>query len=684
MAVIRLKDLRTGSYDTYPIAYFDYDAFAAHIALNPTDGSVTEGSIITANTGLPASVIGSEDKYYYTHVKSAYLFLSDTVSLGDEKNLLYAPINDTWRSLFAPNLSGAGSSYTVPPASYNTYGEYWRDAAADIDGTHQVTKAPASFDITKTYYSSTKAARVFETVNHMNFGLSMFCGTGYLLNLSALISVGAKQYDRGESPSWNNRYNIDWAPTMTGGIILDNDAGDYRSTVASYEVDSYPTMENACKRITTQAVYTTRSGVNLLGVAAILWEQDTFGNWRPSEFSINFIPLWAWGGISGEFNPIEPPDPDEIPPTAPEWTNGSWTINNSPAGTASIPAVSPLASIGVNDAGLHVFVVKGSAISRITDAAWTASEAKLQALMSGIISCGFIPQKFVDKAIEGKTALSSLQIGTTKVTGLSSNAWLINDRIFIQLLNVASFDLSSRTYGNYLDYEPYTSVMLSVPFCGEISIPASACIGGSISIDMNINMTTGDLVATINCESGRNVTDGLYNYSELRKTYFVRGNCLSKFPITGASNGMSQYFGSALQVVGGIASTAAGIASGNVNGIVGGASAVASGIFDATQARHQPIVNGAPVGDVSLIDKKKVRLTITRPAPVESNELDGYKPYFMNAYGTLSQLTGSVTGVKVLDKWNRVTATDASFEVSGMTRTEQERIAQLLSEGVLI
>ena len=686
MASIRLKDLRTGIYDTYPIAYFDWDAWQDYINDNPSySGEEKTGSIITANTGLDAATIGTETSFFYDYVPEAWRFLSDFVSIGDSKNLLYVPPRDTWRSLFTPALDATPTTYTTPPASYNYYGEYWlADTANAIDGTNQVTQAPASFDITKQYYYSTKTQRVFETVNHMNFGISMFCGTSAYTTLKGIIAVGCKQYSRGYSDAGNAQNNIEWCPAMSGGIILDIDAGNTRSTLAAYDATDYATMENPCSRITTQAVYTTRNGENLCGVAAIEWEQDNFGNWRPSKFSINFIPLYAWGGISGEFNPITPPTPDEIPPTVPEWTNGNWTITNTPSGTASVPAVSPLASIGVNDAGLHVFVLKGSAISRITDAAWQTSEAKLQAMMSGIINCGFMPQAFVDRAIAGKTPLSSLQIGTTKVTGLSNNAWLINSSIFIQILNAASFDLSTRVYGNYLDYEPYTSVMLSVPFCGEISIPASACIGGSISIDFNVNMTTGDVVASINCESGANVTDGLYNYSRLRKTYYMRGNCLSKFPITGASNGLSQYFKAGVQIVGGIANLATGIANGNVNSIIGGATSTASGIFDATQARHQPIVNGAPVGDVSIIDNKKVRLTITRPAPVESNELDGYKPYFMNAFGTLSQLTGSVTGVKVLGKWNRVTATDASFEVSGMTRTEQERAAQLLAEGVLL
>lgn len=673
MATIRLKDRRSGTVFNYPLAFFDFDAWTYY------GGTETEGSIITANTGLPSSVIGSQDKFYVCSVSDAYKYLSNTVLPARAGNLLYFPPNTKWIDVFAPTLDQSPTTYSTPPAGYNVLGDIWRSSGSPIDGIEQVTQAPASFDITKTYYSSEVTTHVFETVNGGFFGVSGFVGNGYMQNLAQIVLVGGKQYDRGETFASNQRNNISWSPSMDD-IILDNDAGDYRTTGTRIEISDYSTAKCPDEFISTQCIYTTRNGQDLCGVASIEWEFNAVGDLRPKSFTINFLPLWFWGGIAGEFDP-EIPEVDDIPANTTTISDGTWRIIQSAAGSASIPSVSPLAGIGTTDPGMHIIIADQKAIKKISDRAWsTISSAQLESFTSGLISCGFLPYEFIKNIMVPANGVTDVSIGRVNVNvpnDGSYHLWNANSSIFVQIL-AATFSLSLKEVSaNYLDFEPFTSVSLEIPFCGEIAIPASSCIGGNIEVIMNCNITTGDIVATVNCTSSDNILAGTYTpTTPLKKTFFAYGNCFSSMPIVGTNSGISQFLSGAMQTISGLGT----LATGNPAGF----KALTSGSMAMSESVMQPVTGGSPIGSPALIGNKKVILKIRRPSPNYTLENLGYQPYTLEKKAKLVNLKQTENPDFHINGKDFVVVREMALPDAGLTSSEKDMINQLLQGGVFI
>ena len=682
MATVRLKNKRSGNYHNFPLAFFDFDAWTA------AGGVEADGSIITANTGLPASVIGSNDKFYVCTVSDAYKYLTNLIKPEDAENLLYIEAGTKWKEIFSPALDSSPTTYVTPPANYNILGDVWENLADSliIGGDHQISQAPAAFDITKTYYSSDLATQLFETVNGGYFGISAFVGQRWINYqrdyTDATIIVGGKQYIFSQSSDYNSRWNIDWSPSMAD-IILDNDAGDRRSTMSTVELGTAAAYTDAfcpTKWISTQCIYTKRSGQDLCGVASIEWEVDVLGNLRAKSFKINFIPLWFWGGISGEFIP-EIPTVDEIPASTTTISNGSWRIIQSEAGTASIPTVSPLAGITNADSGLHIFVADAVAINEISEKAWNMiSSSALESFTSGLISSGFIPYDFLKDIMVAGNAETECSIGKVQINMPSdgnTHLWLANSQIFSQIL-AASFELSlAEVYANYLDFEPYTQVSIEIPFCGEVAIPASSCVGGSVEVMLNCNITTGDIVATINCVSSDHILDGTYTpTTPLKRTFFAYGNCFAPMPVVGTNSGLSQFLSGGMQTLLGITTLAAGNPSGISQALSGGMSMYESGF--------QPVSGGSPIGSPALIGNKRVILKIKRPSPNFTLENIGYQPYTLERKVKLKNLKQNENPDFHINGKDLVFVREMNLSDSGLTSSEKDMIAQLLQGGVFV
>lgn len=216
-------------------------------------------------------------------------------------------------------------------------------------------------------------------------------------------------------------------------------------------------------------------------------------------------------------------------------------------------------------------------------------------------------------------------------------------------------------YKSFLEFEPFTTVKLFLPFVGFIDMKPSETVGATIYIKYNVDLLTGECIAFVKCVKSVNA----WNLNINSVLYSFKGNVISSYPLTG--NNWSGLYSGVAQTIAGIGS----IASGNVGG---GISSMANGIM-------QPMVSttrsGAISGNSGTLGEYTPYLIFEKPiksVPLKNQYYMGYP---------------SNLGKDELEKYHDYTEVDTStlkFNVSANYATAEEidEIKQLLEGGVIL
>ena len=248
----------------------------------------------------------------------------------------------------------------------------------------------------------------------------------------------------------------------------------------------------------------------------------------------------------------------------------------------------------------------------------------------------------------------------TPTTGSTSNiivGWLdsnVSSKVVTK--QYTEFSCGSVTipeyFGNALDFEPYTSVHLYLPFIGIQAIKANDVIGKKVTIDYGVDVLTGACLATITTEK-----DG----SKI-KCYTFPGNCAVQIPLTG---------GNYAQVIRSIASVAMGvagsIATANPLPAIGGVIAGAMG--STLDVAH----SGSLGSNAGVMGVRKPYFIITRRKPYDASVYNQYYGYPANKTVVLGACQG-FTRVKSVHIETIGRATDS----------EKAEMETLLKQGVII
>lgn len=120
----------------------------------------------------------------------------------------------------------------------------------------------------------------------------------------------------------------------------------------------------------------------------------------------------------------------------------------------------------------------------------------------------------------------------------------VDSGVAAERITSASFilDLGSCTFrkyfNNFLDYEPYTTAKLYIPFCGEVNVETALFVGHKISVKMIVDLTTGTCCAVI-------YRDGI-------PCMYQDGNIASEVQITGTNS--TEYINMAKSALGKVVS----------------------------------------------------------------------------------------------------------------------------------
>lgn len=178
-------------------------------------------------------------------------------------------------------------------------------------------------------------------------------------------------------------------------------------------------------------------------------------------------------------------------------------------------------------------------------------------------------------------------------------------------------------WGAYLDYEPFTSCEIYLPYIGTRSLKVDDIMGKSVNVYYLIDILSGACTASISC-------DGcvLYTFS---------GQCSVSIPITG--NDWTNVVNGAINVATSLPAFVAGMTSGGLTSM--NALGATSNLANSVMSNKPHIDKSGSIGSMGgMLAVQNPYLILTRPrqaVPVNQSAYTGY-PSFMTR--GLSQISG--------------------------------------------
>lgn len=258
-----------------------------------------------------------------------------------------------------------------------------------------------------------------------------------------------------------------------------------------------------------------------------------------------------------------------------------------------------------------------------------------------IVGCWLLP---IDLKVHTTSSRQAIKLGGTTT---NASGYKITDAQ--KVFDFGSYSVEYNHNGSFLDYEPYTQVSLYVPYCGNIKIPTSLCMGRTVSVKMIVDIYSGG------CRGCVFVGNTFYTS--------IGGSVSTNVPIS------VEQVASKTNALLNIGSTVlASAASGN---IVASASAINSAM--STYNNIAPSVIGS-VSDAILnfYLPQKCIISIVSPSVREEE----YYKYHGKVNKTIKSI-GQCSGFTACEKVH----TDG---ITRATKSERARISQYLQSGIII
>ena len=198
-------------------------------------------------------------------------------------------------------------------------------------------------------------------------------------------------------------------------------------------------------------------------------------------------PIQKWNDKNpyDETPEFDPTDPDDVDPN--QYTDET-PLNEVPSFMNPIGKFNRYFALSSEDIGELAAFLSPSA-----DNVW-------EDILNGLKLYGEDPMNFM-------LELMAFPFDITKYTGQQAQEITfgrrINTGITADIIHDASItiDLGTcyfrRYHKNFLDYEPYTTAKLYIPYCNEVTIPTSVYLGHYINVQMIIDLSTGGCTAVI-------------------------------------------------------------------------------------------------------------------------------------------------------------------------------------------
>lgn len=307
--------------------------------------------------------------------------------------------------------------------------------------------------------------------------------------------------------------------------------------------------------------------------------------------------------------------------------------------------------------GLRVYDVTDAQVNALYKRLWSKNiwdmwENKRFNPIGGILSLHRLP---VSVPAAGSTPF--FMIAGQKYD-LPSSAWVVGENAVPWETPKLAFPLSDFSI-SFLDFAPYISAMLYLPFIGWVSVDVNKFIGGNIQVRYIVDVITGNCLAHV-------ITTDIDGHVLLHGTY--AGNCAYTFPVTGNDNG-------GLAALGAFA----GFATAGLTALISGgsaapvaAAAVAGGASIAGAEHHMQQAGSLPHNVSALAEHLSVELLLTQPNILTPDTYGHAVGFPAGDAGTVGSYNGLLSGVVHADG------------ITGATDAEKQAIEAALLSGVIV
>ena len=306
----------------------------------------------------------------------------------------------------------------------------------------------------------------------------------------------------------------------------------------------------------------------------------------------------------------------------------------------------------------RTFGMNATNIRSLADYLWNADETVFNEIVKGLSLMGGNPiDGLIDLRLYPFNVVSHTSGGASKSivvgrTDTKINGIEINDYNAILDLGSCSF---FPNFGNFLDYEPYTTGQLYIPYVGIVPISTAIFMGQTISCKMVVDITTGSCTAIVFCND--------------IPIIYKNGNMGVEIPMTATNS--AQY---ASRIMSGLTSAATDLTLGAATGNPVQMATSVGGITDAAMASNGTIYNtaGSSSPSCGLWQPQNCYFIINRPVPIVPDNYGHTVGYGCNFNANLSTLSGFTCCYNV-----DLSSLYASDE-------EMEEITNLLANGIYL
>lgn len=302
------------------------------------------------------------------------------------------------------------------------------------------------------------------------------------------------------------------------------------------------------------------------------------------------------------------------------------------------------------------FAVTSNSIRQLADFLWNADETKFNEIVKGLALMGENPMNgIIDLRLfpfnvalkNSATQAEPIVIGRTN-TGINGIKLTENVNSLIDLGECTFFT----KFKNFLDYEPYTTAQLYIPYIGVVPVSTAEFMGHRISVKMIVDYTTGAGTAIV--------------FKDNIPFIYRNGVVGVSIPMTGTDS--VSYTNTVIgNVVSGAVGGISSIASGNIGGMVSSAEKLYSGFTTGTN--YQEASASSPA--VATWQPQKCYFIIDRPI---LNVPDNYG----RTVGYACEKTGKLSDFK---GFTVVSNPEINFRC---TDSERQYIVNMLQGGVFV